>query len=80
MLQSGDGGRPRFMPVTQVEDVQAIRAVAMHPQGHLYAVGSNSKTLRICAFPDVNIRFVQQRELLYMLIAICLHTKLVFLL
>uniref|UniRef100_F1S5Y8 WD repeat domain 47 n=2 Tax=Sus scrofa TaxID=9823 RepID=F1S5Y8_PIG len=35
------------------EDTQAVRAVAFHPGGGLYAVGSNSKTLRVCAYPDV---------------------------
>uniref|UniRef100_A0A8V5G2J9 CTLH domain-containing protein n=1 Tax=Melopsittacus undulatus TaxID=13146 RepID=A0A8V5G2J9_MELUD len=35
------------------EDTQAVRAVAFHPSGSLYAVGSNSKTLRVCAYPEV---------------------------
>ncbi|XP_070531642.1 WD repeat-containing protein 47-like isoform X2 [Ptychodera flava] len=43
----------RFFPVTTLEDVQAIRAVAFSPSGSLYAVGSNSKTLRICAYPEI---------------------------
>ncbi|XP_013420044.1 WD repeat-containing protein 47-like isoform X1 [Lingula anatina] len=46
--------RPSFLPVTTLEDGQAIRAVAFNPQGHLYAVGSNTKSLRICAFPDLS--------------------------
>ncbi|PVD21508.1 hypothetical protein C0Q70_17306 [Pomacea canaliculata] len=51
------GGKPRFVAVTSLEDVQAIRTVAFHPSGNFYAVGSNSKTLRICAFPHVeNLR------------------------
>lgn len=29
-----------------------MRAVAFHPSGTLYAVGSNSKTLRVCAYPE----------------------------
>uniref|UniRef100_A0A8C5AI04 WD repeat domain 47a n=1 Tax=Gadus morhua TaxID=8049 RepID=A0A8C5AI04_GADMO len=41
-----------FVPVNTLEDTQAIRAVAFHPAGGLYAVGSNSKTLRVCAYPD----------------------------
>ncbi|KAM8839005.1 WD repeat-containing protein 47 isoform 2-T2 [Synchiropus picturatus] len=41
-----------FVPVHTLEDTQAIRAVAFHPSGALYAVGSNSKTLRVCAYPD----------------------------
>ncbi|XP_025114026.1 WD repeat-containing protein 47-like isoform X6 [Pomacea canaliculata] len=53
----GSGGKPRFVAVTSLEDVQAIRTVAFHPSGNFYAVGSNSKTLRICAFPHVeNLR------------------------
>uniref|UniRef100_A0A665TPZ9 WD repeat-containing protein 47-like n=1 Tax=Echeneis naucrates TaxID=173247 RepID=A0A665TPZ9_ECHNA len=41
-----------FVPVHSLEDTQAIRAVAFHPSGSLYAVGSNSKTLRVCAYPE----------------------------
>uniref|UniRef100_A0A667X1B5 WD repeat domain 47 n=1 Tax=Myripristis murdjan TaxID=586833 RepID=A0A667X1B5_9TELE len=41
-----------FVPVNTLEDTQAIRAVAFHPSGTLYAVGSNSKTLRVCAYPE----------------------------
>uniref|UniRef100_A0A8P4KEE1 WD repeat domain 47a n=1 Tax=Dicentrarchus labrax TaxID=13489 RepID=A0A8P4KEE1_DICLA len=33
-------------------NTQAVRAVAFHPSGALYAVGSNSKTLRVCAYPE----------------------------
>ncbi|TNM87914.1 hypothetical protein fugu_006135 [Takifugu bimaculatus] len=47
-------GKPRspFVRVHQLEDTQAVRAVAFHPSGALYAVGSNSKTLRVCAYPE----------------------------
>ncbi|XP_037073680.1 WD repeat-containing protein 47-like isoform X1 [Pollicipes pollicipes] len=51
--ESGGGGRPRFIPVTSLEDVQAIRCAEFHPYGKLYAVGSNSKTLRICSYPKL---------------------------
>ncbi|KAJ8300136.1 hypothetical protein KUTeg_021655 [Tegillarca granosa] len=52
-----DAGKPKFTAVTSLEDVQAIRTVAFHPSGNYYAIGSNSKTLRLCAFPDVtNLR------------------------
>uniref|UniRef100_H3DCW5 WD repeat domain 47 n=1 Tax=Tetraodon nigroviridis TaxID=99883 RepID=H3DCW5_TETNG len=49
-----EGSKPRglFVPVHTLEDTQAIRAVAFHPSGSLYAVGSNSKTLRVCAYPE----------------------------
>ncbi len=40
--------------VTTLEDVQAVRCAEFHPDGHLYAVGSNSKTLRICEYPDIS--------------------------
>uniref|UniRef100_A0A0X3NQX8 WD repeat-containing protein 47 n=2 Tax=Schistocephalus solidus TaxID=70667 RepID=A0A0X3NQX8_SCHSO len=45
---------PHYLPVTVLEDSQAIRSVAFHPQGTFYAVGSNSKTLRVCRFPNIN--------------------------
>ena len=39
--------------MTTLEDVQAVRCAEFHPGGKLYAVGSNSKTLRICQYPSV---------------------------
>ncbi|THD22494.1 WD repeat-containing protein 47 [Fasciola hepatica] len=45
---------PRYIPVTVLEDSQAIRCVAFHPGGQYYAVGSNSKFLRVCQFPDIH--------------------------
>ncbi|KAM9762757.1 WD repeat-containing protein 47-like [Menidia menidia] len=44
--------KAQFVKVSQLEDSQAVRAVAFHPSGALYAVGSNSKTLRVCAYPE----------------------------
>ena len=38
-----------FSPVCLLEDSQAIRAVCFHPDGNLFAVGANSKVLRVCA-------------------------------
>jgi len=46
-------GKPRFIAVTRLEDVQAVRCAEFHPHGSVYAVGSNSQTLRICAYPKV---------------------------
>ncbi|XP_039270306.2 WD repeat-containing protein 47-like [Styela clava] len=40
-----------FVPIEYTEDVQAIRTVEFHPSGQVYAVGSNSKILRICNVP-----------------------------
>ncbi|KAK0065911.1 WD repeat-containing protein 47 [Biomphalaria pfeifferi] len=49
--------KPGFIPVTKIEDQQAIRAIAFHPRGNFYALGSNSKMLRVCAFPNMgNLR------------------------
>ncbi|XP_053549791.1 WD repeat-containing protein 47 [Bombina bombina] len=45
--------KQQFVCLNTLEDTQAVRAVAFHPSGSLYAVGSNSKTLRVCAYPDV---------------------------
>ncbi|XP_013117603.1 WD repeat-containing protein 47 isoform X2 [Stomoxys calcitrans] len=43
-----------FIPINTLNDVQAIRCAEFHPDGTLYAVGSNSKTLRICLYPQQN--------------------------
>ena len=43
-----------FYTVATLEDVQAIRAIAFHPSGDLFAVGSNSKTLRVCTAEGLN--------------------------
>ncbi|XP_048091641.1 WD repeat-containing protein 47 isoform X1 [Alosa alosa] len=48
----GEKAKATFVAVNTLEDTQAVRAVAFHPTGALYAVGSNSKTLRVCAYPD----------------------------
>lgn len=50
-VQTGKS-KTQFVKVHQLEDTQAVRAVAFHPSGALYAVGSNSKTLRVCAYPE----------------------------
>ncbi|KAG8182569.1 hypothetical protein JTE90_007306 [Oedothorax gibbosus] len=49
---SNEGGSGGFVAVTQLEDEQAIRCVEFHPTGKFYAVGSNTKALRICAYPS----------------------------
>ncbi|XP_019386219.1 PREDICTED: WD repeat-containing protein 47 isoform X1 [Crocodylus porosus] len=48
-----DKSKKQFVCINTLEDTQAVRAVAFHPSGNLYAVGSNSKTLRVCAYPEV---------------------------
>ncbi|CDQ83786.1 unnamed protein product [Oncorhynchus mykiss] len=50
--QKMEKSKAQFVAVNSLEDTQALRAVAFHPTGVLYAVGSNSKTLRVCAYPD----------------------------
>ncbi|XP_032527958.1 WD repeat-containing protein 47 isoform X3 [Danaus plexippus] len=49
-----NGSRPTFKPVTVLEDLQAVRCAEFHPGGRLYAVGSNTKTLRICSYPKID--------------------------
>ncbi|KAM9693110.1 WD repeat-containing protein 47 isoform 4-T4 [Dama dama] len=51
--EEDDKSKKQFVCINTLEDTQAVRAVAFHPGGGLYAVGSNSKTLRVCAYPDV---------------------------
>ena len=43
-------GPPRFLPICSLEDVQAIRCAEFNPNGSIFAVGSNSKVLRICQY------------------------------
>ncbi|XP_055338369.1 WD repeat-containing protein 47-like [Paramacrobiotus metropolitanus] len=53
----------RFVPVQIVEDEAFVRCAAFHPDGSCYAVGSNSKTLRICEYPaQMNARLTEHRE------------------
>lgn len=42
-----------FVRVATIEDEQPIRAAGIHPGGELFAVGSNSMILQICAMPDL---------------------------
>ncbi|PRD26511.1 UNVERIFIED_CONTAM: Wdr47 [Trichonephila clavipes] len=51
--ENNDNSKPHFITVTRLEDAQAIRTADFHPSGQLYAIGSNSKTLRICAYPKI---------------------------
>lgn len=44
----------KFYTVATLEDVQAIRAIAFHPSGNLFAIGSNSKALRVCTAEGLN--------------------------
>lgn len=42
-----------FHSICVIEDQQAIRAVDIHPSGDYYVVGSNSKCLRVCHYPNL---------------------------
>jgi WD40 repeat protein len=53
-VQPSDANRPRFVAVTSLEDVQAVRCAEFHPNGSVYAIGSNSKTFRICEYPSLS--------------------------
>lgn len=52
--EQSDQNRPKFVAVTSLEDVQAVRCAEFHPNGRIYAVGSNSKTFRICEYPPLS--------------------------
>lgn len=43
---------PKFVELVRIEDPQVIRTAAFHPDGQLFAVGSNSKVLRVCHYPS----------------------------
>jgi hypothetical protein len=43
----------KFVPLCKYEDPQAIRAVAFHPSGKFFAIGTNSKQLLICNYPNI---------------------------
>jgi hypothetical protein len=45
--------KSHFLAVTTLEDAQAVRCAEFHPNGQIYAVGSNSKTLRVCGYPKL---------------------------
>ena len=44
----------KFHPVCMLEDASAVRSVSFHPNGSLYAVGANSKMLRICMMENMD--------------------------
>ncbi|VDN24381.1 unnamed protein product [Cylicostephanus goldi] len=53
MPPNGSGSPVQFEPVCRYEDTQAIRTVAFHPTGRYFAIGTNSKQLHICRYPDI---------------------------
>lgn len=42
-----------FVPICRYEDSQAIRAVTFHPSGKFFAIGTNSKQMLVCRYPDI---------------------------
>lgn len=50
---STSGFSVQFVPVCRYEDAQAIRAVAFHPSGKFFALGTNSKQMLVCKYPDL---------------------------
>ncbi|KAL5107852.1 WD repeat-containing protein 47 [Taenia crassiceps] len=52
--ENNDGPPPQYLPITVLDDTQPIRSITFHPLGTFYAVGSNSKTLRVCRFPVIS--------------------------
>uniref|UniRef100_A0A183URW3 LisH domain-containing protein n=1 Tax=Toxocara canis TaxID=6265 RepID=A0A183URW3_TOXCA len=50
---STSGMSVQFVPVCRYEDAQAIRAVAFHPSGRYFALGTNSKQMLVCKYPDI---------------------------
>ncbi|XGW22774.1 hypothetical protein V3C99_005192 [Haemonchus contortus] len=63
MPPNGTSATPvQFVPVCRYEDSQAIRTVAFHPTGRYFAVGTNSKQLHICKYPDIR-RFSHSEQI-----------------
>ncbi|CAG9530866.1 unnamed protein product [Cercopithifilaria johnstoni] len=50
---STSGLSVQFVPVCRYEDIQAIRTAAFHPTGQFFALGTNSKQMLICKYPDL---------------------------
>ena len=48
MLQRSKSTPIKFKKSAMLADTQAIRAVTFHPSGNYFAVGTNSKALKIC--------------------------------
>ena len=55
LLQDSSNAPLHFHKSAKLADTQAIRAVAFHPNGNYFAVGTNSKALKICCKNDKNV-------------------------
>ena len=40
-----------YIPLARTDDPAVIRSVAFHPRGHVMAIGSNSRVLKLCQIP-----------------------------
>ena len=45
-----------YVPIQQICDPQPIRATCFSPDGQVYIVGTNSKALKICKYPSLDLR------------------------
>lgn len=43
----------QFVPLSRYEDSQAIRTVSFHPSGRYYLIGTNSKAMLMCRYPNI---------------------------
>uniref|UniRef100_A0A914UPR8 Uncharacterized protein n=1 Tax=Plectus sambesii TaxID=2011161 RepID=A0A914UPR8_9BILA len=53
MASGGVDRNVQFSAIARIEDSQAIRAVAFHPSGRYFAVGTNSKQMHVLKYPDI---------------------------
>ncbi|KAI0981698.1 hypothetical protein GJ496_011318 [Pomphorhynchus laevis] len=52
----------QYRKIAHLEDVQAIRAIDIHPSGHYLAIGSNSRMLRICKWPEITSKSLHDTD------------------
>lgn len=56
IAENGESKSVRFLAINRLEDPQAIRSCAFHPNGKLYVIGTNSKQLHICRYPTAVVQ------------------------
>ena len=50
-----------FHKTALLADTQAIRSVAFHPSGNFFAVGTNSKALKVCSVKNLKQNWQTER-------------------
>ncbi|KAH7728337.1 Protein NMTN-1 a [Aphelenchoides avenae] len=60
---SAGGLSVQFVPLSRYEDSQAIRAVSFHPSGRYYLIGTNSKAMLVCRYPNIRRMNLQQTSI-----------------